>query len=300
MKIKLSMFVLPQEIDQYEWIVKQLKINSTYLTDLKVEMDVTLSLSDSLVNWSGSALPKSYFEDKFYSLVDLFDWVENTSLFEASSEDDILGCVSHRRSSWKRMTNDTVAMSILDCDIVFPTYFLYSLEESIRYFVDRGENSWVLTPEIIRIWDSTWDELVHPSYKNHSFDFHKSADVYSIVNDPGLLSETGLREIITPKFSGGWFTTISKNILDTVTIPESFGHYGLEDTFIMACMSSVKEFKQYSMSGIVVCENYRYRDNSYLTKYIKTIDRRDEFLQIANSAFYNEVEDFLRRKVTDG
>ena len=35
------------------------------------------------------------------------------------------------------------------------------------------------------------------------------------------------------KFAGGWFTCIHKSILDKITVPESFGHYGMEDTFLM-------------------------------------------------------------------
>ena len=71
----------------------------------------------------------------------------------------------------------------------------------------------------------------------------------------------------TMKFDSGWFTYISKNILDKVTVPKSFDHYGLEDTFIMNSLELLKLGTQYKIKNLVVCENYKYRNNLHLTNY---------------------------------
>jgi len=300
MKIRLSMFVLPQEIDAYEGIVKQLKVNSTLIEELEVEMDVTLSLSDQLMNWNECKLPKSYFEDKFVALTRFFDWANPASRFDVSEDDWVLGCVSKRRQSWQDMSDDTIAMTVLDCDIVFPMHTLYYIEQSIKHL--QGLDYWALTPEIIRIWDGTWDELVNENYMDRDNFFHKTADVYTIVNDPYLMEKGGeLRTLNNAKFSGGWMTTISKKLLDLTTIPQEFGHYGLEDTYVMACMNQMKRAgitaDQYVMEGLIVCENYLYRDDEYLTKYLSNIDRRKEYLSVAEAAFGSAVAEFGRSKI---
>jgi len=299
MKIRLSMFVLPYEIDKYEGVAKQLKINSTLLENLEVEMDVTLSVSSELMNWDKSILPKEYFAEKFINITQYFDWASPTSVFDVSEDNWLLGCVSKRRQSWKDMSIDTDALTMLDCDIVFPVHALYYIEQCMFQLKDTV--NWVLTPEIIRIWDNTWDDLVNDKYKNMDHSFYKMADTYDIVNDPHLIDQFGKLRTISPvKFAGGWLTTISKNLLDLTEIPEELGHYGLEDTYIMECANHMQKLDmhsvtQYVMQGLIVCENYRYSDIQYLTNMLSPIDRRKEFLQVANSNFANSVQKFIRR-----
>ena len=92
------------------------------------------------------------------------------------------------------------------------------------------------------------------------------------------------------KFAGGWFTCISKTILDKITVPESFGHYGLEDTFLMYGCNKLNLGTQYKIKNLVVCENYFYRFNNHITNRLATISRKDEFLQIAQKNFQKEYD----------
>lgn len=50
MKLKISIFILPQEIDLFEYIMIQLKRNSIYLNSLEVIIDATLCTSPKLTN----------------------------------------------------------------------------------------------------------------------------------------------------------------------------------------------------------------------------------------------------------
>ena len=52
------------------------------------------------------------------------------------------------------------------------------------------------------------------------------------------------------KFAGGWFTTFSPKIFKLQPIPKSLGHYGLEDTFLMAALNLNPEVVQYK-----ICRN---------------------------------------------
>ena len=64
-----------------------------------------------------------------------------------------------------------------------------------------------------------------------------------------------------------------KKLLDRITIPDSLGHYGLEDTFIMWGSEKLRIGQQFKIKNLVVCENYKYRDNKHLSQFI-SIDRR--------------------------
>ena len=302
MKIKIGIFVLPHEIDQYEEVVKQLKLCSFFLDDLEVEVDVVLSLSDELMNWNECVIPKDYFKSKFEKVNRLFDWALPSSKFVASEKSDILGCVSHRRNVWKTASDDTEAIMFIDCDMVFDNYALYELEAALSS-ISKSLDYYIITPQIVRIWDSTWDVIVNKNYMNKDHHYHKTADVYHVVNNvPEKFDSTrSLMETTQFKFAGGWLTTISKKLLDFVEIPSEFGHYGLEDTYIMGCAAFMRnkniDVSQFVVEGMLVCENYKYRDVSYLVKYLSPIDRRDEFLEVAHRNFFPMLDKFERSKL---
>ena len=88
---------MPYEIDELENTLTQLRKASYYLNNkFKWELDVTLGLSDTLVTWGNSRIPKEYFSDRFSSLAKTIDWCKGNFYI---SSDDINGCVSQRRSS---------------------------------------------------------------------------------------------------------------------------------------------------------------------------------------------------------
>ena len=90
------------------------------------------------------------------------------------------------------------------------------------------------------------------------------------------------------KFGGGWFNTISSSLLTKVGIPKSFGHYGLEDTFIMWASTFIP-IKQYKLKNLVVCEDYTYRNNDYYKEIISWEIKKDAYLKLAEANFVFEL-----------
>jgi hypothetical protein len=95
------------------------------------------------------------------------------------------------------------------------------------------------------------------------------------------------------KFGGGWFNCLSKALLDRVPLPESMGHYGPDDTFIMWASEKLnlngEQIYQFKLKNFIVCENYIYRDRTHYDKLIKRIDRKEEFRNQANKSFSIEI-----------
>ena len=76
MKGIISIFAMPQEIDDLALTLERLKRNSAYIDkSVKYVIDITLSLSNELTDWETSKLPKEYFRDRAMELCEKYlDW----------------------------------------------------------------------------------------------------------------------------------------------------------------------------------------------------------------------------------
>ena len=294
MRIVISIFCLPYEIDELENTLNQLKRASYYLNG-KNEwvVDVTLSLSNNLINWNKSSIPKSYFEDKLLKLSAQTDWCAKN--FQTSTE--VNGCVSQRRFSLNKNT-DADYFIWLDTDIVFEERTLSYLENTMEAIKNVTPYS-IITPEIVKVWDTTWDCLVNKEFLDKPLDYQKTNDPYK---DSGIKGDVTVESVRNNfqnqprfKFAGGWMTCLSGKLVRKIGVPESFGHYGYEDTFLMwasekLIQSEQLDIQQFKLKNLVVCENYKYRSNYHYLNNLSAYDRREEYRKIAESNFKEELD----------
>jgi hypothetical protein len=289
MKVVISIFCLPYEIDELENTLNQLK-KASYYIDNKVEyvLDVTMTVSDRMVNWDKSSLPKKYFIDKFTKLETQSDWCQN----EFKTSDILLGCVSQRRESLKNH-KDADYFIWLDCDIIFDERTLSYMQMVMSSTSKEHEHS-IITPELVRIWDNSWDILVNEQFKDKPFEYNQTNDPYK---DSGIKGDISIETVLNTnspqsrfKFAGGWFTCISGALLRRIGIPEEFGHYGYEDTFVMVGSEKLMrttdiQITQFKIKNLVVCENYKYRDNNHYLNGLSAYNRREEFTKKAHDGW---------------
>jgi hypothetical protein len=240
-----------------------------------------------------SSINKKYFVDKFLKLSYHTDWCVKT--FQVSEE--ILGCVSQRRFSLNKH-NDADYFIWLDTDIIFEERTLSYIVSSIQG-INKDYPLSVITPEIVKIWDNTWDCLVNEEFLDKPINYQKTNDPYK---DSGVKGDVSIETVHNTanqqprfKFAGGWFTCISGSLLRRVGVPKSFGHYGYEDTFLMWASEKLIQEKdeiitQFKIKNLIVCENYKYRNNSHYLNHISVYDRREEFKKIAQSNFTEELK----------
>ena len=294
MRIVISIFCLPYEIDELENTLNQLKKASYHLSGKhEYVLDVTLSLSEQLVNWKKSSLPKSYFEDKFLKLSSQVDWC--SKYFETS--DTVMGCVSQRRKTL--LDHEDADFYIwLDTDIIFDERTLLYMENALQS-VQKFTPYTFITPEIVKIWDDTWDCLVNEEFLDKPAGYQQTNDPYKDSGVKGNITIEGVKNEFQGqprfKFAGGWFTCISAPLLKKISVPESFGHYGYEDTFLMWASEKLVQLtdidiKQFKIKNLVVCENYKYRSNYHYVNNLSVYDRREAFKQIAHSHFQSELD----------
>jgi len=285
---------LPYEIDELENTLNQLR-RAQYYSPKGIDwnLDVTMCTSDEMVDWNKSSINKKYFIDKFLKLSYHTDWCVKT--FQVSEE--ILGCVSQRRFSLNKHT-DADYFIWLDTDIIFEERTLSYIVSSIKSIKEEYPLS-VITPEIVKIWDTTWDCLVNDKFLDKPINYQKTNDPYK---DSGVVGDISIETIHNTanqqprmKFAGGWFTCISGPLLRRIGVPQSFGHYGYEDTFLMWASEKLIEeqdenITQFKIKNLIVCENYKYRNNSHYLNHISVYDRREEFKKIAQSNFTEELK----------
>lgn len=256
-------------------------------------MDVTLSLSSELTNWNKSSIPKSFFENKLLKISSMCDWCAKY----IRTSTTINGCVSQRRQSLLDHA-DADYFLWLDTDIIFDERTLSYIESSISATKDVTPYS-IITPEIVRVWDNTWDCIVNQKFLDKPLDYQKTNDPFI---DSGIKGDISIEPVLNTnspqsrfKFAGGWMTCLSGELVRRIGVPASFGHYGYEDTFIMVSSEKLVQLqnldiKQFKIKNLVVCENYKYRSNHHYLNNLSVYDRRDEYKSISSTAFKGELD----------
>jgi hypothetical protein len=296
MKGVITIFAMPQELEDLALTLNMLKRNSVFREkDINYKVEITMCLSDELTNWKESTLPKDYIWQRTVELCKKYlGWCEYELRIETESE--ILGCVSQRRYSLKNNPNADFFIW-LDCDFIFKDTTLFYVASAFKMLKEGGRDDFVVTPQFVKQWDNTWDVIVNKRFWNHQLDYELIADVYE--DTLPEYGEVGVQEIQSHKFAGGWFTCLSGDLLRKTDIPESFGHYGLEDTYVAECMNIMKSqnkyVSQFIVENLIIGESYTQRPNETIKSFIKSKNRKEEFTKIATDNFRNELKNFYEK-----
>ena len=295
MKGIISIFSMPHELEDLAQTLERLKRNSIYLDgSVTFEVEITMNITDELTDWENSKLPKEYIKERSIELCEKYlDWC-NWEIIHDTTE--VLGCVSQRRYSLKKNPNADFFIW-LDSDILFKDTTLYYISSAYQMVKSTGINDFVVTPQFVKQWDNTWDIVANKNYWNKPINYHLNSNIY--LDSLPQNEEIEVKEINNFKFAGGWFTLITKSLLDKTGIPESFGHYGLEDTYVMWCCELMRQkgniVSQFVLENLIVGEIHKNRTNNTMKKFISSKDRKLEFKKIAEDNFEKELNLFNNR-----
>jgi hypothetical protein len=296
-KIVITTFIMPNEIDDLERVLMDLNKASKYIKGDNYELYLALTVDKYMIDWENSKLDKQYFIDRFNALKPLTEWASKITF---NIREDIMGCTSLRRIAHLECT-DATHFIWLDTDIVFDEKILFYIDNGIDVIEQSGIAKYIISPECVKIWDSTWDCLVNENFLN-------KPEGYCRINNPfldaGEYGEVSIETLLNNvpgqprmKFGGGWFNCLSKSLLDRVPLPESMGHYGPDDTFTMWGCEKLnmngENLYQFKLKNQVVCENYIYRDRTHYNQLIKRIDRKEDFRNKANESFSIEINNLI-------
>lgn len=278
--------VMPREIELFKNFMAQYKKALLYLDESdNVTLKASLNLNPELTNWESSELTPDFFIERFNSL---FEGVPNIN--EIIVDNSLMGTTQQKRES---IALDYDQFIFVDADIAFPEQLLKTQLEAS--YLLKGK--YILIPNIVRLWDSTWDILVHPSYLDKPHDYYKIHNPLETINQN--IQEVSLSAPLpTIKFGCGMHTLYSKEFWQFVGIPEFLGGYGPEDTFGMFASLAAKQkgyqINQHILEGIYITEDYLNRIPSFEDKVI-VYDRKQEFRTKAESQMGVELNKFIQQ-----
>jgi hypothetical protein len=296
--IEIVIWIAPTDIDDLQKSLNRLDIGKDYLTKKQqknIKFNVVMCVSDEIIDWGKSSVTKEECTKEFLKLKPLTDWAGEV-IFETTTT--INGCTSMRRLSGY---SDSKYYLWLDTDIIFEPQTLAHSINSIKILERSGITKFVSIPEIVRQWDSTWDCLVNERFINKPIGYQATNNPHidaSIYDDPELEEvRNNVHHQPYMKFGGGWFALISKELMKVIPFPENYGHYGLDDTYLMWGAEILKDpmIKQFKIKNVVVCENYFDRTTTYKGK-IQFIDKREEFKKYNEEMFYIGLENLMKNK----
>ena len=286
--IQIVLHCLPHELDQVMWIIDQLKRSSRFVNSQNFILDFTLNVSDKDTDWDNSLLSKEYCIEKFNLLFKKSPFINQNKISTKQT-----GCNTVRRNAIRKK-NNTTHIVYLDTDLIFPETILYYIEQAISEIKDEYH---IITPQIFQLWDNSWDIISHPDYKNiprekkqwlqnpYQVFEHEPKDI-KLLKSPYI------------KFGGGWFNVFSKNLLKLIDIPDSLGHYGLDDTFVAEAANILKNnnynIEQYIINDIIVKEDRIYRTYS-MDKFFSKNNNQNSMRDNSSLNYGVEIQNFQNK-----
>jgi hypothetical protein len=243
---------MPWEIDYAILTFTQLKKSKYHLpSDVNIEIKSALNLSNFLFDWDKSQLPKDYFIKKYESLAVLLkDYQHDSFIYEG---DGLWGHLDLQRDAIDSKTDFYISLCP---DMYFSEYLLSYLVESVKYVSNKY---FVITPQISKLWDFTWDEITNPKYHDIPYDQWSDVDVFDIRNDSKNSSQEHTLLSLNKSKWAGWFDLYSKSFYEELCpIHTDWSGYGPWDWYSMLLSEYTKEkgvdFQQYLLQGETIFE----------------------------------------------
>ena len=241
---------MPWDIDCALMIFDKLKQSSYFIdSDDKIYIDSFLNLSHDIIDWDNSTFPKEYFIKKYQVLDDLIKDVFIHKSFIYDKE----GIYGHLDSQ-KTIIEPHIDYYIGLCpDVDFQEHLLYYLIESAKQIKNEY---FVLTPQIFKSWDSSWDILVNSKFQHISYNQCYNVDIHKIRHDCLELDTPILKKSPVFKFAG-WLDLYNKNLYEKLipTLDEWKG-YGPWDLYAMNVCGIAKskgvDVEQYILENQVI------------------------------------------------
>ena len=253
MNITITYHIMPWEIDYTLLTFQQLKKSKYYLSeDVNITINSALNLSSFLINWEESKLPKEYFIEKYKTLsILLKDYNHIPFIYEGN---ELWGHLDLQRNV---IVNESDYYISICPDMYFSEHLLSYLIAGAQSIKNKY---FVLTPQICRMWDESWEILTHDKYKiGPHYGWEKTVDIYDVDNFLHTNNEdVGITPINQNKWAG-WFDLYNKEFYENlVKIPEDWHGYGAWDAYGLVIAHFSKQygydFQQYRLDGQIIFE----------------------------------------------
>ncbi len=237
---------MPWEIDYALLTYTQLKKTKYHLPDdVNITVETVLNLSSYGIDWEKTKIPKQYFKDKYNQLSYLLkDYIHINRIYEG---EDIYGHLDLQKEC---ISEETDYYLILCPDMYFSEYVLPYMIESIKHIPNKY---FMITPQISKVGDKSWDEITNIKYHNIPYSDYLKVDTFDVINDnTGGNKQISLYPTRRGKWAG-WFDLYNKAYFeDLCPAQEDWTGYGPWDWYSLIMTEHVKtlgvDFQQYVIS----------------------------------------------------
>jgi len=252
MKVKITYHIMPWEIDFALISFMQLKKSKYYIDpEVNVKITAVLNMSDYLINWDNTKLPKELFKQKFKDLgALLIDYEYEPIIIEG---DKLYGILDMQKASYEPDVDYYINITQ---DMYFSETLLASMIEATKHIKNKY---FVITPEIYKMWDHTWDEITNEKYLDIPYENWDKADIFDIRYDLKTdSSEMSLYPTQRSKWAW-WLDLYSKAFYeDFAPVQEDMVGYGAWDWYTLMLTEHAKskgaDFQQYLLKGQTIFE----------------------------------------------
>lgn len=93
----------------------------------------------------------------------------------------------------------------------------------------------------------------------------------------------------------------NKQLLEMIDIPDSLGHYGMDDTYVVDIanmLKNTKDIQQFVLNDIIVKEDRMYGTKT-MDPFIVSNDKQTGFRDDSNIVYANEIQK-VKEKIQNG
>jgi hypothetical protein len=293
---------MPWELDFAILSFTQLKKSKYYLSkDDNIYIDVTLNLSSYLIDWKNTEIPKNFFIEKFNSLQPLLN--DYKCKFKIYDGNELYGGLDTMRESTENHIDHYMT---LNPDMYFSEHLLYC---NIQFSKKITNKFFVISSQIPKLWDYTWDIISNSNYNHIPYKDHKKIDVYDVRNYMKTNNlEIKLYPINTFKFAG-WMDLFNKNMWENFMVKKEWNGYGGCDFYAMLLSNFAKnngvDIQQYIIENQITTE-YKYGSmcetgyTQYYKKFLKLKEipnQRESFDSKMNEYLNSGIKNLIDKKI---
>lgn len=271
---------MPWEIGEFRHQVRlhrltMIHLNKNYLND--ITLIPTLNLSDKIIDWKNSKLPKEYYIEHFNisckTLEDVIDVKPRIG--------GVVSTTQALKKNIEEVLTDNDYYLWIDPDISYPYTYWTTLLEAFN-IVSNQNSHFIITPSTTKLWDQSWDVLVNEEQIDlpYNYDgwYKSNFETYFYPN-----SDPGLKQTSTVKFGGGFGNLFTGKTLKLIGIPDDYVLYGGIDTYIMVGAEMLRrqhQLVQYRIKNIVTIQDFKYSDKSMYKSFTQPLLKKDDQREI--------------------
>ena len=243
---------MPWELDNMLLSFIQFKKSKYYLSkEDTVEINPCLNLSSYLIDWDKSIITKDHLKDRYFQYLKLLkDYKVSDFIYEG---DKLYGHLDHQREAISKEVDFYLSVCP---DMYFSEHLLSLLIQSSK---EVKNQYFIITPEISKMWDNTWDEITCTDHLDVSYDNWNKVDIFDIrAHMKSSNNDITLENTSKSKWAG-WFDLYNKKMYEElVRIHDDWTGYGPWDWYSLMLTEFVKskgiDFQQYVLRGQTIFE----------------------------------------------